>query len=54
MEGKAPTAGDYVYSVEFTVGGTTYKEGIKFHVAARAADLQSPTPHDGLADLECL
>ena len=47
VEGKAPTAGDYVYSVEFTVGGTTYKEGIKFHVAARAADLQSPTPMMG-------
>lgn len=47
VEGKAPAAGDYVYSVEFTVGGTTYKEGIRLHVAARAADLQSPTPMMG-------
>ena len=47
VEGKAPAAGDYVYSVEFTVGGATYKEGIKLHVAVRAADLQSPTPMMG-------
>lgn len=47
VQGTAPAAGDYVYSVEFTVGGTTYKEGINLHVAAKASDLQSPTPMMG-------
>lgn len=47
VEGTAPTAGDYVYSVEFTVGNTTYKEGIKLHVAATADELLSPTPMMG-------
>ena len=47
VEGTAPAAGDYVYSVEFTVNGTTYKEGIKLHVAAKADDLLSPTPMMG-------
>ena len=47
VQGTAPAAGDYVYSVEFTVGGTTYKEGIKLPVAATADDLLSPTPMMG-------
>lgn len=47
VQGTVPTAGDYVYSVEFTIDGTTYKEGINLHVAATAADLQSPTPMMG-------
>ncbi len=44
VEGIAPAAGDYVYTVEFTQNGTTYKEGIKLHVAASSSDLLSPTP----------
>lgn len=47
VQGTAPQAGDYDYSVEFTLGGTTYKEGIRLHVAATAADLLSPTPMMG-------
>lgn len=47
VQGTAPAAGDYVYSVEFTVGGTTYQEGIKLHVAAAADELLSPTPMMG-------
>lgn len=44
VEGKAPAAGDYVYSVEFTVGGATYKEGIKLHVAVRLPISSHPPP----------
>ena len=47
VQGTAPAAGDYVYSVEFTVDGTTYQEGIKLHVAAAADELLSPTPMMG-------
>lgn len=47
VQGTAPAAGDYIYSVEFTTGGQTYKEGIKLHVAASASDLISPTPMMG-------
>ncbi len=44
VEGTAPAAGDYIYSVEFVVDGQTYKEGIKLHVAATSDGLLSPTP----------
>lgn len=44
VEGTAPAAGDYVYSVEFEINGTTYKEGIKLHVSD---NLHQPTPHMG-------
>lgn len=47
VQGTAPAAGDYVYSVEFEIGGMTYKEGINLHVAAKASDLHQPTPHMG-------
>lgn len=47
VQGTAPAAGDYVYSVEFTSDGQKYKEGIKLHVAASKDELISPTPMMG-------
>lgn len=44
VRGTAPAAGDYTYSVEFEIDGTTYKEGIKLTVSD---DLHQPTPHMG-------
>ncbi len=44
VEGSPVKAGDHVYSVEFEVGGVTYKEGIKLHVAESKDKLLSPTP----------
>lgn len=44
VEGIAPAAGEYAYSVEFEFEGVTYKEGIKLVVSN---DLHQPTPHMG-------
>ncbi len=44
VEGTAPEAGDYVYSVEFESGGKIYKEGIRLHVND---SLISPVPMMG-------
>lgn len=44
VEGTAPAAGEYVYSVEFTLDGQTYKEGIRLTVSD---NLISPTPMMG-------
>lgn len=44
VEGIAPAAGKYVYSVEFEIGGTVYKEGISLTVSD---NLVSPTPMMG-------
>lgn len=44
VEGTAPAAGEYVYSVEFTLDGQTYKEGIRLTVSN---NLISPTPMMG-------
>lgn len=44
VEGLAPAAGDYVYSVEFELNGTVYKEGIKLTVSD---NLVSPKPMMG-------
>ena len=44
VEGIAPAAGDYMYSVEFEVGDSIYQEGIKLHVSD---SLSSPTPMMG-------
>lgn len=44
VEGMAPEAGSYVYSVEFEIGETTYKEGIRLTVSDH---LVSPTPMMG-------
>lgn len=44
VEGIAPAAGEYVYSVEFTLDGQTYKEGIRLTVSD---NLHQPTPHMG-------
>ncbi|MDE5972319.1 MAG: fimbrillin family protein [Muribaculaceae bacterium] len=45
VEGTAPAApGEYVYSVEFEIGGQTYSEGIRLSVSN---NLHQPTPHMG-------
>lgn len=44
VEGIAPAAGDYTYSVEFELDGQTYKEGIHLTVSD---NLISPTPMMG-------
>lgn len=44
VEGTAPAAGEYAYSVEFTIDGTTYREGIRLTVSD---NLHQPTPHMG-------
>lgn len=44
VEGIAPAAGEYTYSVEFEINGTTYKEGIRLIVSD---NLHQPTPHMG-------
>ncbi len=44
VEGIAPAAGDYTYSVEFELDGQTYKEGIHLTVSD---NLHQPVPHMG-------
>lgn len=44
VEGIAPAAGDYAYSIEFEIGGTVYSEGIRLTVSD---NLISPTPMMG-------
>ena len=44
VEGIAPAAGEYTYSVEFELDGTTYQEGIHLIVSD---NLHQPTPHMG-------
>lgn len=44
VEGTAPAAGEYTYSVEFEIDGTTYREGIRLTVSD---NLHQPTPHMG-------
>lgn len=44
VEGTAPSAGDYMYSVEFESGGKLYREGIRLHVSD---SLISPVPMMG-------
>lgn len=44
VEGTAPAAGDYTYSVEFELDGQTYREGIRLTVSD---NLVSPTPMMG-------
>lgn len=44
VEGTAPAAGEYTYSVEFELEGATYKEGIHLTVSD---NLISPTPMMG-------
>lgn len=44
VEGTAPAAGEYTYSVEFELDGATYKEGIHLTVSD---NLISPTPMMG-------
>lgn len=44
VEGTAPAAGEYAYSVEFELNGVTYKEGVRLTVSD---NLVSPTPMMG-------
>lgn len=44
VEGTAPAAGEYTYTVEFEIDGVTYREGIRLTVSD---DLVSPTPMMG-------
>lgn len=44
VEGTAPAAGDYTYSVEFELDGQTYREGIRLTVSD---NLHEATPHMG-------